>query len=199
MEHVSIMYNVCYLYAEFFFWAHWLLPVVHIHTKVLVTKPSSTELAGRSNKRFSSLCVRKAAKRHFHSFPSWCYNQKLYALSCFEFLSCKQTVPEKILSGRKFLRWSVVFTQSHPGHGKIWTSAIQNTSMCLVLAFFLAPELSSWKSVVPSGVKFQSLSWHIFLLPNNYEHISWGVFLTHVRDVDATSSCLDMAQMRRTE
>ena len=199
MEHVSIMYNVCYLYAEFFFWAHWLLPVVHIHTKVLVTKPSSTELAGRSNKRFSSLCVRKAAKRHFHSFLSWCYNQKLYALSCFELLSCKQTVPEKILSGRKFLRWSVVFTQSHPGHGKIWTSAIQNTSMCLVLAFFLAPELSSWKSIVPSGVKFQSLSWHVFLLPNNYEHISWGVFLTHVRDVDATSSCLDMAQMRRTE
>lgn len=165
----------------------------------IVTKPSSTELAGRSNKRFSSLCVRKAAKRHFHSFLSWCCNQKLYALSCFEFLSCKQTVPEKILSGRKFLRWSVVFTQSHPGNGKIWTSAIQNTLMCLVLAFPLAPELSSWKSAVPSGVKFQSLSWHVFLLPNNYEHISWGLFLTHVRDVDATSSCLDMAQMRRTE
>ena len=28
--------------------------------------PCSTKLAGRTNKRFSSLCVQKAAKRHFH-------------------------------------------------------------------------------------------------------------------------------------
>ena len=102
---------------SFFFWAHWLLPVVHIHTKVLVTKPSSTELAGRSNKRFSSLCVRKAAKRHFHSFLSWCYNQKLYAPSCFEFLSCKQVVPEEIFKRSKVFALKCCL---HPKPSRSW-------------------------------------------------------------------------------
>ena len=126
MEHVSIMYNVCYLYAEFFFLSpstpgcgsYPYKSLINMPKRQsIVTKPSSTELAGRSNKRFSSLCVRKAAKRHFHSFPSWCYNQKLYALSCFEFLSCKQTVPEKILSGRKFFALKCCL---HPKPSRSW-------------------------------------------------------------------------------
>ena len=83
----------------------------------IVTKPSSTKLAGRSNKRFSSLCVRKAAKRHFHSFLSSCYNQKLYAPSCFEFLSCKQTVPEEIFKRSKVFALKCCL---HPKPSRSW-------------------------------------------------------------------------------
>lgn len=78
MEHVSIIYHDFYLYAECFFSP--LTPGCGSHPYKSLIKmpkrqrivgkcrftPSSTKLAGRSNKRFSSLCVRKAAKRHFH-------------------------------------------------------------------------------------------------------------------------------------
>lgn len=81
------------------------------------TKPRSTELAGGSNKRFSFLCVRKVAKWHFHSFLSWCYNQKLYAPSCFEFLSCKQVVPEEIFKRSKVFALRCCL---HPKPSRSW-------------------------------------------------------------------------------
>lgn len=47
--------------------------------------------------------------------------------------------------------------------GKFGHQLFKNTSMCLVLAFSLAPELSSWNSVVPLELKFSHyLSMYFF-------------------------------------